>query len=896
MHKYRRVSPGNDKATESRAHGDAIFFRPNALFAAIALAFFSLSVAHADIISYPDWPLRKDPVNKHNAVFPDSVSNNTVTLTGAISGDVYGGVTAGSDNVENNTVYVRGNDATYVIGGLTKDSDALNNHVEMDGSYKVSEVTGGDAEGTGKAIGNTVTVKNNARIGFSVLGGLSMQSDANDNVLTVENSTIGHMAMGGASRGNGDALRNRAIFRDSTVQSDLYGGYGAGTGKVNNNEVTLVNTVSKANVLGGISLSGVASENHVTITGGEVWSDIAGGVVFNGQGDVSDNTVSITGGLMKGDISGGQGNFTVNRNTVTLSGTTALKSVIGGLSAGGDANGNEVSVTGGSVTGDIYGGFSQNGGSASGNSVTLVNVVKLSDPNAEAMVIGGLSLNGSASNNVVTIDGGKIGASITGGYVAGGNGDATNNTVIIKGNADIRESVIYGGRTDTGTGDVTTGNTLQIWTSGQVTKNVVNFRNFQFIVTPAMMRSRSASTGGDALLTLTEGQTDFTDSNISVAVAAGTRPLDVGDNVVLFRNVDQGVTGLDTATTTEMTGVQGISLEYRIDLNLDPTTGQVGAVVKEAPAVKQTTSVFSTGRMATMGFLNQGSDFALGDGLDRATRIAGTKGAGAYGAVSGKNMRYDTGHGSSASANGAHFLLGVAGKLDGSKDHDVIGSVYAESGWGDIEDHTTTSKGDGKTHYYGLGLIAKYRQNEGTFKGAYGQVNVKAGRANTDFRSNLTSAEGVRGAYDKTASYYGAGAGVGYLVALGKSLSLDLSAAYQWMHLDGYGASVAGDPYRFDAIDSHRTKVGTRLNFTQDKAFAPYVGLAWEHEFSGDATGTTYGLALQKMSMKGDTGVAELGVSFNPASSSRWTVDANVSGAFGQRDGVEGRFMVNVRF
>ena len=705
--------------------------------------------------------LGKEPVmNRDGALFPkSSISDNTVTNLVKVSSNVYGGISTGNDVVENNMVYVKADVGLSVFGGAGKDNVVRNNHVVIDGNYRVGEdVYGGDAEGKGDVIGNTVTLKNGVRMDWSVLGGLSTAGNVRGNIVTAENVTLGAQIMGGAVLGDGEVTDNRINVKNSTVNSDITGGVSLGAGLVSGNSISLTNTV---------------------------------------------------------------------------------------------------------VDGDV---------------------------------VGGQAKSGSATGNTVTIDGGKVTGDIAGGFVEKGSGNATGNTVIIKGNADISNSVVYGGLSSSGTGDVTTGNTLQIWTSGQVTKNVVNFRNFQFIVTPAMVRSRSASPGGDALLTLTEGKTDFSDSNISVAVAAGTRPLDVGDNVVLFQNVDQGVTGLDTAAMTEMTGVQGISLDYKIDLNLDPTTGQVGAVVKEAPAVKQTTSVFSTGRMATMGFLNQGSDFALGDGLDRATRIAGTKGAGAYGSVSGKNMRYDTGHGSSANANGAHFLLGVAGKLDGSKDHDVIGSVYVESGWGDIEDHTTTSKGDGKTHYYGLGLIAKYRQNEGTFKGAYGQVNVKAGRANTDFRSNLTSAEGVRGAYDKTASYYGAGAGVGYLVALGKSLSLDLSAAYQWMHLDGYGASVAGDPYRFDAIDSHRTKVGARLNFTQNRAFTPYVGLAWEHEFSGDATGTTYGLALQKMSMKGDTGVAELGVSFNPAANSRWTVDANVSGAFGQRDGVEGRFMVNVRF
>lgn len=152
----------------------------------------------------------------------------------------------------------------------------------------------------------------------------------------------------------------------------------------------------------------------------------------------------------------------------------------------------------------------------------------------------------------------------------------------------------------------------------------------------------------------------------------------------------------------------------------------------------------------------------------------------------------------------------------------------------------------------------KYRQNEGRFNGVYGQVNARIGKASTSYNSQLVSAEGNRGSFDKETTYYGAGLSVGYLKELTPAYSLDFSAEYLWTHLNGYKAEIAKDPYRFDDIDSHRTKVGARLNHTASQQFIPYIGVAWEHEFSGKANGRTYELSLEELSLKGDSGIVEL--------------------------------------
>lgn len=982
-------------AISPESRRDAGLFRPNVIVAALMLSLMASPVGHAENIVYESGPLRSNPLMAGSALFPDTASGNTVTNIGTVNGSMLGGMST-DKVVENNTVYAKAGVSQYVMGGISGDTDARNNQVFVDGAIRVGTVYGADTEGSGSAVGNSVSLKNGVDVWLSVLGGFSTDGDARDNRVTIENSSVGTDLMGGASLGNGAVTNNHVLVSGSTVGDEIYAGYGDGSGPVSGNSVTLVNTVSKGIAFGGISSGGDVSGNQVIVSGGSVAREVVGGMgegsgtvsgnrvtadgtiltasVTGGQsasGRVDGNMVGISGSSVGGDVYGGftPGSKTVSGNKVSLVDTEVAGAVAGGVSVKGNATGNEVSVRGKTVGGDVsgavaagvvsgntvtldgvtatagtvsggygfgslagasvsnnrviadkstvsllYGGLDEKGVSTvSGNSVTVTggsvsrvfggsafsgnatgNVVDLTGVAVSGNVTGGQSFNGSATGNTVTVTDGTVSGKIIGGYAVNGTGNATGNTLVIKGNADIRNAFLYGGLTDaTGSGaDVKTGNTLQIWTSGQVTQNVANFENFQFIVTPSMMRMRSA--GGDALLTLLDNnKTDLSNSNVSIAVAAGAPVLDVGSGVTLFQN-DAGI-DMQGVKQKEISGVQGVSLEYKIDLNLDDS-GSMSAVVKDVVAVKQSTSVFSTGRMATMGFLNQGTDFVLGEGLDRAAGVSASRGAGFYGAISAGDFRYDTGSSSSSSASGQSVLLGVAAKLDGSKDHDVIGSAYVEAGWGSIDDHTSEAKGDGDTHYYGFGLMAKYRQNEGTFKGAYGQVNAKLGRVNTDFKSNLYSAEGNRGAYDRTATYYGAGISAGYLMAPGGKMSLDVSAAYQWTRLKGYDATVAGDPYHFDDIDSHRTKLGARLNFTRDKLFTPYVGLAWEHEFSGTAKGTVYGLDLEALSMKGDSGVGEIGIQYKPETTSGWTVDAAVKGYVGQREGVAGRVMVNYRF
>ena len=76
----------------------------------------------------------------------------------------------------------------------------------------------------------------------------------------------------------------------------------------------------------------------------------------------------------------------------------------------------------------------------------------------------------------------------------------------------------------------------------------------------------------------------------------------------------------------------------------------------------------------------------------------------------------------------------------------------------------------------------------------------------------------------------------------------------------------------------------------------PYAGAAFEYEFAGDAKGTTNGLDINTPSLKGGTGVGELGLMFTPSKDLPLSIDLGIQGYVGKREGVTGSLQVKLEF
>ena len=100
----------------------------------------------------------------------------------------------------------------------------------------------------------------------------------------------------------------------------------------------------------------------------------------------------------------------------------------------------------------------------------------------------------------------------------------------------------------------------------------------------------------------------------------------------------------------------------------------------------------------------------------------------------------------------------------------------------------------------------------------------------------------------------------------------------------------------FEAVNSHRTRLGGRLSCALNEYITPYIGAAWDYEFDGKAKSVVAGEGAPAPSLKGSTGVGELGLSWQPSAESAVSIDAGIQGYTGMREGVSGSLQFKYEF
>ncbi|SDC34005.1 Extended Signal Peptide of Type V secretion system [Succiniclasticum ruminis] len=259
----------------------------------------------------------------------------------------------------------------------------------------------------------------------------------------------------------------------SSDSSGIIGGYYANPNNPANGNKVTVGAVEAQSVFGGYSEKGVAYGNKVFIEGSTI---SAGYAVYGGLAMKypSANTVTITGGTVGGSVYGGSliggedaenvmyNNVEISEGTIGSDGT---KVVVGGDSSEGkgEASQNIVTVSGGTVNASVYGGYSSSG-RASRNTVTI-SKTDTTVPNINGIVYGGYSQSGTAGGEDTDTDpyqnGNKV--NISGGtvnyWVYGGCSDSgAARYNTIEISGGTITNMVYGGRGATDT----TGNKVTI--------------------------------------------------------------------------------------------------------------------------------------------------------------------------------------------------------------------------------------------------------------------------------------------------------------------------------------------------------------------------------------------------------------------------------------------------
>lgn len=823
------------------------------------------------------------PATEHsgNTVVVDAAFNNAVA-------SIYGGALAsGDENISGNSLTV---DAGAVVGRAVA-GNALGkgtisgNYVSFSGI--ASGVSAGYATG-GDAYGNTVDFDGTSA---SLSAAQSEDGVARDNNLNITGGSAG-MVFGGASDNNSVKDNTVTITGGTFVAIPIYGVIPVPAPMIHGG-YTMAGAVASGNTVdfAGATLSS-AMDNNGTLTGG-----------FNGGGNANNNTVIIRSGAIYGgggdDGQGIYGGFSVagnaNGNTLEFKGGAASGDVAGGLALAGNTRNNVVTVSGGTHTVDLSSGFSISGGHATGNVLNIEggtfnttegsgagsaisgnatgNVTNISGGTVNGPAIygglGGLMTPGVATANTVNVSGGTVIGAIVGGATR--EGSAVGNTVHLSGSPDLSAAMLMGGM-DLGVDaiDVVSGNRLVVdGFRGQIL-GAMNFAEYRFNIDDTVADSavilNSASTINLAGATVTLG-----------GISADTL-LQNTNSITLFNDA----TGYD--------GPSVLSAGMNIATLYDFTITDSGALIATLAGNRANpqTKALAESRAAGMSFLNHASDMLLGTGMDAA--LAASRDSGgltAFAAMEGMNKRTKTG--SHVDVHGFSLMAGLAKGFCTSAGR-VTAAVFFESGWGSYDSRNSFTgmapvKGEGDTSYYGGGFLVRADLPAGF----YAQAAAHGGWAKTDFDSrDIIGSITGRTSFDSDTAYLGANAALGYVWRPTGRVDVDFTAAYLWNRQNSDSLTVDGLPLRFDASNSHRLCGGVRVTWAANAVVSPFVGAAYEHELAGKAKGTIDGNRIDPPSLRGGTGIGEIGLRVNANRCNGFALDAVLQGYAGRNDGFSG--------
>ena len=642
------------------------------------------------------------------------------------------------------------------------------------------------------------------------------------------------------------------------------------------------------------------SNNNVTINAGTYWADaqfeVNGAYLLNGK--AANNSVIINGGRFVFKSMGiyGAGSSSIEaileNNTLTISGGSFESTSNGGTNLAGAAT------------------FAESNGDKALSNTLNINSAENDVPkfNGKTWLAGGYSHNYDAINNKVNIEAGIFNGDTE---IHGGRGraDAEYNEVIIQnavfnskvdvyggsakntssGRANnntvtIGEGTVFNGTTNIyGANKMGTGNTLNIndgWT-GKVA-SVQNFNNINFEEvewgTPAI------ETG---TLTLGDEGTKITVGTVRVAgddktfAPNGTYTLISADSITGYVSTDSSVSVFKGVATIYDATIEKSDNSKAINIVLgDATTAQYN------PEMNPQVLVIGESRAAATAFTNQGSEL-IETGLNALARdeAEDTK---AFAAVYGNASEFATG--SHVKVNGWSGIVGV-GKTNANG---LTMGAFFENGEGNYRTYNNVNgdfmRGDGDACYNGGGFIVR----KDNANGVYTEASLRAGNLQNELRNAVRGSEGLAG-YDIDTFYYGAHIGIGKIIPRGtEGDSIDVYGKFIYTHHDSEDFTIDGDKFHFDSVDSERVRLGFRINEVQTNKLSMYYGAAWEYEFGGDADNTVVGYDLSTPSLEGSTVIGEVGMHYN--ASEKWSLDLNVRGYGGQREGFSGSVQANYSF
>lgn len=302
-------------------------------------------------------------------------------------------------------------------------------------------------------------------------------------------------------------------------------------------------------------------------------------------------------------------------------------------------------------------------------------------------------------------------------------------------------------------------------------------------------------------------------------------------------------------------------------------------------SIREQSKSYVETQMATLAMVASGADLLANAGFTNAAQaVQDAKDSGdsgrsmvPYAAANYGSMRQESG--SHVDVKGSNFNIGFAKEVKNGSGKLLFGPMF-EYGRGNydsyLDDGTT---GSGTAQNYGIGMMARQTNDNGF----YYEGSVRYGKVTSDYSSsNVWAGKDV--SYDNSAKYWGAHVGVGKLQKLGGDNAIDLYGKLFYTNQGSSSVNIDGDTLDFSSVKSKRSRIGFRYIHGTSDVRSVYAGLAWQYEFDGAAHATANGLSTPSPSVKGSSGMLELGVLIAPKASPV-SFDLGVSGWAGKQKG-----------
>lgn len=486
-----------------------------------------------------------------------------------------------------------------------------------------------------------------------------------------------------------------------------------------------------------------------------------------------------------------------------------------------------------------------------GNTMNIGSLIAVGTDNDYKLNAGTINVNGSSmgaknvilSANHININGdnvtvGKVTANSTstasrGAHSTGGNVNITGN------NFKASEVDAAGGQISVlGSGadvNVVKANTLNIGAKGTLKTN--NLDNITEVVIDGAANSNALVTTAD----------------ISSAAS----------KIKLVNSTDTTSSKLLVQESKLTTGANGVTLSKSVTGTQERSKSLVETQIASLGVVMSSADLLSNA-----GFSNASQAVQQSNAEGGSAREMVPYAAAGYG-----NMRQESG--SHVDVQGSAFNIGFAKEVKNGSGKLLFGPMI-EYGRGSYESYLDDgTKGDGNTQNFGLGVMARQNNDNGT----YYEGSLRYGKLTSNYNSGDLGAD-----YDTDANYWGAHLGLGKVFQLNDKNSIDTYCKFFYTNQGSSSANILGNNVEFDAVKSKRSRLGFRFNHATSDVRSIYAGLAWQHEFDGSACATVDGFSTPSPSIKGNSMMAELGVNIAPKSSPV-SFDLGVSGWAGKQKG-----------